>query len=162
MSVGNGVRLAIVGSVSLAGCANVYVLVSRLIDDYQPEAVISGGAPGVDTITADVARSKGMDPIEHLPKVNRWHDGFKPRNLLVAADCTHLVRIIASDSKTYGSGWTRDRAAEMGKPTREFVVCAPCRGTGADPLSDNSYPLPCGACHGRPITETTRVKAGAA
>lgn len=146
-------RLAVVGSVELEGVANVYVLVSRLIDEYQPEAVISGGAPGVDTILAEVARAKGMEPIEHLPKVRRWEDGFKPRNLLIAGDCTDLVRIVASTSKTYGSGWTRDRAKDMGKSTREFRVCMACHGHGADPLSDNSHPLPCSACHGYPITE---------
>ena len=45
-----------------------------------------------------------------------------PRNLLIAQACDVLVRIVATNSTTYGSGWTRDRAAGMGKQVVEYVV----------------------------------------
>lgn len=73
-------------------------------------------------MAAEAARARGIEVTEHFPKTNRWHDGFMPRNILIAEDCTSLVRIVAHDSKTYGSGWTRDRAASMGKKTKEFVI----------------------------------------
>jgi hypothetical protein len=84
--------------------------------------VISGDAEGIDTMAAEAARARGIEVIEYLPAVPNWHDGYKPRNLLIAQDCDALVRIALKGSKTYGSGWTRDRAAEMGKPTKEYVV----------------------------------------
>jgi hypothetical protein len=48
--------------------------------------------------------------------------GFKERNLRIAVACDELVRIVAHGTRTYGSGWTRDRAAAMGKPTKEIVL----------------------------------------
>lgn len=116
------VRLAIVGSTSLAGNAEAERIIEDALDRYDPVVVISGGAEGIDQMAADAARRRGIEVIEHLPARRSWEGGFKPRNLLIARDCTHLVRIAASDAKTYGSGWTRDRAADMGRPTENHVV----------------------------------------
>ena len=47
----------------------------------------------------------------------------------IAEDCDELVRIADSCSRTYGSGWTRDRASTLGKPTAEYVLNGADRGT---------------------------------
>lgn len=57
--------------------------------------------------------------------------GFKTRNLEIAMSCDALVRIawhkdeqarVTGKRPTYGSGWTRDRAAERGVPVEEYVL----------------------------------------
>lgn len=116
-------RLAIVGSVSLAGNADAERIINDVLDRYAPTEVVSGGAVGIDQMAARVARSRGIQVTEYLPKHNRWApDGFKDRNLLIAQNCDAIIRIAARGSKTYGSGWTRDRAVEMGKQSEEYIL----------------------------------------
>ena len=118
----SAIRLAIVGSTSLDGNEAAVRAIAEVLDRYKPDAVVSGGAVGIDSMAAQLARARGIPVTEHLPRVPRWGDGFKPRNLLIAHDCTHLVRIVAAGSKTYGSGWTRDRAKENGAAVEEIVL----------------------------------------
>ncbi len=54
--------------------------------------------------------------------MKRWWDGFKPRNIQIATACERLVRIVSTTTKTYGSGWTRDYADNLGKPTEEIII----------------------------------------
>jgi hypothetical protein len=117
-------RLAIVGSVSLAGDLAAANAIEDVLARYQPQFVVSGGAKGIDTMAAEAARIREIVVIEYRPERQQWDGpgGFKERNLKIAADCDALVRIVAEGSKTYGSGWTRDRAKEMGKPTEEIVI----------------------------------------
>ena len=115
-------RLAIVGSVSLAGNARAEYVIGRALDRFSPTRVVSGGADGIDKMAASAARSRGIEVTEYLPAEPNWERGFKPRNMLIAGDCDVLVRIIARGSKTYGSGWTRDRAKEVGVRTYEVVL----------------------------------------
>jgi hypothetical protein len=124
----DGVRLAIVGSTRYAddrrAAAKALETISRAIAYYDPQVVISGGAKGIDSMAAELARSLGYDVIEHLPEHPRWEpDGYKARNLRIAEGCTHLLCIRHPDSKTYGSGWTADRAEAMGRVVhRRFVA----------------------------------------
>jgi hypothetical protein len=41
--------------------------------------------------------------------------GYQGRNALIATDCTHLLRVAARSSRTYGSGWTADEAQRLGR-----------------------------------------------
>lgn len=119
-------RLAIVGSTKFKdpqAMERAENLIRATLDKHNPEAVISGGAPGIDNLAARVATELGYskgnlehDLIEHLPQTNDWANGFKPRNTLIAEQCTHLIRIACRESKTYGSGWTADLAEKLGKP----------------------------------------------
>ena len=84
--------------------------------------MVSGGAPGIDTLAVEIACAMGIATKVHQPKVQRWADGFKPRNIEIARECDKLVRIVRKQSATYGSGWTRDYAAGIGKPTQEYEV----------------------------------------
>lgn len=114
------VRLAIVGSTKYVNDPMATALAREVIEAaitfYDPVVVISGGAVGIDTIAAEVARRDGVEVIEHLPRNPRWKpDGYEERNLLIARDCTHLLCIRHPASTTYGSGWTADQAEAMGK-----------------------------------------------
>jgi predicted Rossmann fold nucleotide-binding protein DprA/Smf involved in DNA uptake len=120
------VRLAIVGSTKFAdpgAYGKARQLINVWIAELRPVAVISGGAEGIDTMAEEVARQWGYHEhhvekrlIIHRPKNHRWQpEGFKDRNLLIAHDCTHLLAIRCKQSTTYGSGWTADRAEELGK-----------------------------------------------
>src|SRR5258707_15407495 len=104
------VILCIVGSVRLKGNAQAYKIIEDVLDRYEPDIVISGQAGGIDTMAEERAKARGIPFEPYAPAVQRWHDGFMPRNLKMAERCTHLVRIVSSKSRTYGSGWTRDRA----------------------------------------------------
>ncbi len=69
--------------------------------------------------------------IEHLPAGTTWRH-YRERNLRIAKDCDELVRIADPRSRTHGSGCTRDRACQLGRPTTEYTItgwpleaCAP-------------------------------------
>ena len=115
-------KLAIVGSTSLKDNVEAARLIEEVLDLFRPSVVVSGGAPGIDTMSEKAAERRGIETSIYRPKHQRWRDGFMPRNLLIAQACDALVRIVASNSTTYGSGWTRDRAAGMGKKVFEYVV----------------------------------------
>ena len=88
-------------------------------------SIVSGRSPkgGVDIMAANAANGLGLELLEFPPKHNRWRpEGFEERNLLIARRCDRLYRIATRDSKTYGSGWTADRAEEMGKLVRRLYI----------------------------------------
>ena len=123
----HGVRLAVVGSAARCFTPRTAVLarqrISLAIWRLRPEVIISGGCPkgGVDVWARDIAGVYGYtitrgDFVEHLPAHQRWApDGYQARNALIAADCSHLLRVAARASRTYGSGWTADQAQRRGR-----------------------------------------------
>lgn len=117
-------RLAIVGSVKVdepqEGIA--HAIIQGVLLYYVPSLVISGGANGIDSIAIEEAFLMNLDTRVHLPKENNWHKGYKPRNLLIVQDCTHLLCIRTEQSTTYGSGWTADRAEELGKTVWRVTI----------------------------------------
>jgi len=117
-------KLAIVGSIALAGNQEALAVIERVLDQYQPDQVISGGAKGIDTMAKEAAARRGILVIEYLPRHRRWagEGGFMERNQIIAETCDRLVRIAAKGVRTYGSGWTRDRTKYLGKPTEEYVI----------------------------------------
>ena len=122
-------RLAIVGSTKLKGNTEAEAIIKRIIDHYWSLTngrlvVGSGGAEGIDKMAAAYFRSMGCKPKEFLPTTNRWKGpgGFQQRNWHIAVWCQRLVRIVSTQTRTYGSGWTRDKAQEMGKPTEEYLI----------------------------------------
>lgn len=114
-------RLAIVGSKNVSS-PTASRIIMLLLELYKPAVVVSGGAVGVDTLAYLCALELGIEPVVFRPATADWETGYKPRNMLIAQDCTALVRIGKEVSQTYGSGWTRDRAAQLGKPTMEFLL----------------------------------------
>jgi hypothetical protein len=118
-------RLAIVGSRSLDGNPDAQRVIRDVLDAYQARhrtlVVVSGGAAGIDRMAAAEARRRGLQVVEHWPGGRSWRH-YRERNLRIVADCDELVRIADPDSRSYGSGWTRDRAREFGRPTFEYTV----------------------------------------
>lgn len=111
-------RLAVVGSTNIHSWQRslAFDIVEGFVVVKQPRVIISGGAEGIDNVADQIAWLREIEFIPHLPKNKRWEpEGYKERNLLIAQDCTHLLCIRSSQSTTYGSGWTADRAEEMGK-----------------------------------------------
>ena len=124
--------LAIVGSTLLEGDQEAARLIVMAFDRWQPDGFTSGGAKGIDSMAEEYARLNWRDiPEDRIfifkPIVHRWEGpgGFRARNLLIAEKCDALVRIVSSKTMTYGSGWTRDRVKEMGKPWESFTVEQP-------------------------------------
>ena len=138
-------KLAIVGSRSLDGHPEALRAIHAALDAYQAShaalVVISGGAAGIDRMTAAEARRRGLQVVEHLPDGVSWRH-YRKRNQRIAQDCDELVRIADPRSRSYGSGWTRDRARELGRPTTEYAI------TGR-PLPDGcaAAALPAGERH---------------
>lgn len=85
--------------------------------------VVSGGAPGVDTIAHQAAIQHEVRFKIFFPNNHRWEpDGFKERNTQIAMYCDSLIRVSTTDCKTYGSGWTADYAEQLGKPVMRYWV----------------------------------------
>ena len=117
--------LAIVGSVKLANCEKAAGVIRRYLVQHQPELVVSGGAEGIDQLAERIAWEEfGIPTCVFVPTIKAFKgvDGYAERNLKIAQTCTHLLRLAASDSTTYGSGWTRDQAVKLKKPTKEILI----------------------------------------
>lgn len=100
-------------------------IIQHVLERYyeRVDVVISGGAPGVDTMAKTVGERMGLEVIEHLPKNQRWEpEGFKERNILIAEDCTDLLAIRNARSETYGSGWTADEAERLGRKVQRIEL----------------------------------------
>lgn len=124
-------RLAIVGSVNITphqrGLASV--IIDGFLYSYEPHAVISGGANGIDSLAEGRVFAWNRDNHlsilfeEFLPKNQRWEpEGFKDRNLLIAQGCDSLLCIRTKQSTTYGSGWTADQAERLGKTVWRVMI----------------------------------------
>lgn len=119
--------LAVVGSTNITERQEelARMLIKCLYRELDPTLVISGGANGIDSIAEDIAKNLFFPiPVRvHLPTIRQWKpNGFMERNLKIAKDCTHLLCIRTSQSTTYGSGWTADRAEEMGKTVWRITI----------------------------------------
>jgi hypothetical protein len=138
------VKLAIVGSTLLNGPRSRAIILDA-IQRHGATCIVSGGAKGIDSLAETIADELGLAKDIRAPEVQRWEDkvvsaplplkgvvrkGFKTRNLEIASRCDALVRIGLADADqmrlkgriTYGSGFTRDRARDLGKPTEEFIL----------------------------------------
>jgi hypothetical protein len=130
---GVAIRLAIIGT-RVLDCpgdperarARADLAIARL----RPDVVISGGADGADAIGQAAAEAAGYSEADgtliiHEPKVRRFHGegGFRWRDELIAEGCTHLLRLHCRQATTYGSGWTADRASQLGAVVVRHQVC---------------------------------------
>ncbi len=128
-------RLAIIGSQSFSEIWKESVAGNLIrsflgFQETEIEVIISGGCPtGVDAMAERLAHWYGFtedqgDLVIHRPSELKWESayGFKARNLAIAEDCTHLLCIRDRDSRTYGSGWTADKAEELGKHVWRFAL----------------------------------------
>lgn len=139
-------KLAIVGSTDLTvkQVDVAYELVEAIIfntaagciiDGLELE-VVSGGANGIDLIAEEEAFKLGVPTKIFKPLISQWEDeeitdcsgdpftltGYRSRNLQIAEYCDRLICIRSQSSRTYGSGWTADRAEEMGKSVIRLYI----------------------------------------
>jgi hypothetical protein len=137
-----GVRLAVVGTRMLAcphdrqRAAQRAALAIRCLT---PDVVISGGADGSDEIARQAALAAGYREADGTllifrPAVRRFHGpgGYRERDEKIARECTHLLRLACLKATTYGSGWTADRAEQLGATVVRHTVCAPQEGARHD------------------------------
>jgi predicted Rossmann fold nucleotide-binding protein DprA/Smf involved in DNA uptake len=119
----SGIVLAIVGSTQPLDPRMARTLIRMSINYFAPIRIVSGGAPGIDTMAEVAARIYTVPFKEFPPKNKRWEpEGFKDRNIQIAEACTHLIRIANRNSKTYGSGWTHDYAQKLGKKVYQVYL----------------------------------------
>ncbi len=109
-------KLGIIGTRLVKDNELVKAIITYYIKRYVNNllTIISGGAEGVDSIAEEVARSFNIPFIAYLPEGNKWGD-YEKRNKQIVEGCDMLLAIRYSESKTYGSGWTRDYAIKLGK-----------------------------------------------
>jgi hypothetical protein len=127
------VRLAIVGTRVLAHRGDrerAKARATAAIVKLSPGVVISGGADGSDKIGEEAAAELGYSEddgtlVIFRPRVPRLHGpgGFRERDEQIAQACTHLLRICCCRATTYGSGWTADRAEELGAVVVDYDAC---------------------------------------
>lgn len=118
------IQLAIVGTRLLACPMDRAVAewkITGCLRWLRPDVVISGGANGVDSLAAEIAVQEGYSESASTlrvirPRVKRWggEGGYRWRDGLIAAESTHLLCLRCVQATTYGSGWTADRAEELG------------------------------------------------
>jgi hypothetical protein len=126
--------LAIVGSRDV-NAMGANKLIAEVLEQHKPIMVISGGSKpaasaalrglcSIDFTAAGHARALGIQVVEFLPTSWKFHGpgGFAERNMKIAEACVCLVRIASTTTTTYGSGWTADRAEELGKDVWRFVI----------------------------------------
>lgn len=83
----------------------------------------SGGATGIDTMVEQFCRTMDLSFRKFPPKNPRWEpEGYKERNEQMAQWGDTVIRVAAKESKTFGSGWTAERARQLGKEVFEFWV----------------------------------------
>jgi hypothetical protein len=118
------------------------------IRQLKPDKVVSGGCHlgGIDKWAIEIAKESFpglfIATEEFLPKVHRWSDGYKPRNILIANNSMRLVNIVVdklpenfpgmrhklcyhcgtSDHVKSGGCWTMKYAEKIGKLVELVVI----------------------------------------
>jgi hypothetical protein len=89
-------QLAIVGSRDFRDEKAFEERVKEFLSGYNnnelPEAVVSGGATGADTLAKNWAKKNGVKLVEYKADFNRYGKAAGPiRNALIVKDCTHVL-----------------------------------------------------------------------
>lgn len=125
-------KVAIVGSskMKFEDCMGTIV---KIIDNEDPDLIISGGADGVDTSAIIIATKNFIKTKVFQPKTKDWK-GYKPRNLLIANECDKLFNIVIKNEKSFcyhhkikghvrsGGCYTELKAKEKGKITETIII----------------------------------------
>lgn len=116
-------KLAIIGSRTLSPKLGQFddVITAGLrrlrIERSAVDAVVSGGAEGVDLKAKEWAKKNKIEYVEHLPDYGRYGSRRAPleRNVLIANDCDALIALWDGDST--GTMHCAMKARKAGKPT---------------------------------------------
>lgn len=114
--------LAVVGSRLLEGSHEAKHIIEDWVDMFSPDLVVSGGAPGIDTMAEEVAREKNK-MMEVFPA--DWETlgksaGFQ-RNTQIAMRADHVLGIMIPGG-TAGTKDTLTKAMKLGKPVTIYTI----------------------------------------
>jgi len=107
----------------------------KIIKEHQNPTLISGRSPlgGIDVLAEMYADEFKIPKLIFPPVTENW-EGYKNRNLAIAAECDVLYCITTRRKKIFcyhckdgsheksGGCWTMKKAKEMGKPTKLIVL----------------------------------------
>ncbi len=121
-----------------------YKKITEVIDKYKPNKVVSGACHlgGIDVWAIDIAREKGIQTQDFPPKVLKWLEGYKPRNIEIAEESDVVICITlkelpfeykgmrfmlcyhcgTNDHVKSGGCWTMRYAKKIGKDTELIVI----------------------------------------
>jgi hypothetical protein len=114
--------VAIVGSRAFADRGLMLRVVAGLREEFgEALEVISGGAPGADTLAIEAAMTLGVREREILPDEARWADrAHSLRNQALADAADLVVAFFAPGPRSPGTSETLRMAAARGIPARVF------------------------------------------
>ena len=97
----------------------------KMVSDYvktlpRGTIVISGGARGVDSVAANMARFEGFQVIEIIPNWNDGHQAGYARNTLIAEECDRMVAFWDGESK--GTKDSIEKCQALGKEVQVIVA----------------------------------------
>lgn len=134
--------LAIVGANDVPNYA-AESIIRQYILEHKPMMVVTSNDLGVATLATSIATELGLLVTEFQSTVDAWASnetgeistmpdgsvlhctvpgGYQTRNTAIAGACTCLVRIVATNSKSRNSEWTRDYAQNLGKQVFNHVI----------------------------------------
>lgn len=108
-------KIAIVGSRN-PGNINIANEIEKRINIRNVDAIISGGAKGIDTLAAEYAKKNGVQLIEYRPdyaKYGRVATFFRNRQIIESSDM--VIAFWNGESK--GTKYTIDYAKKIGRQT---------------------------------------------
>lgn len=133
-------RIAIVGSSKAHGqhiMLQVKELVEKLVSKDPSVIIVSGGAPGIDSMAKSAAESMGIEPKTFPPKTYDWN-GYRERNIAIAefSDKVYSLALPLTDKKTQkacyhcnsdthqktAGCWTAKEARKRGKQTELIIL----------------------------------------
>ena len=115
-------RLGIVGSRTFTDKS----LMTQVIEDFfavsECDVIVSGGAIGADLMAGALARSIGIELVEHLPDRERygWPAAAWVRNQLIVDDSDILFAFYGPDGESSGTADTVRRAVKKRIPTHLY------------------------------------------
>ena len=114
--------VAIVGSMGFSDRAAMLRVVAGLREEFgETLEIISGGAPGADTLAIECAMVLGVREREIRPDETRWGALAHSRRNQALADAAELVvAFFAPGPRTPGTSETLRMAAARGIPARVF------------------------------------------
>lgn len=81
-----------------------------------PSKIVSGGAPGADTLAKEWASENKITFVEHLPKKQISYE-FLARNTLIVNDSTLVIAFLSKESKG-----THDTINKAKKAKKQLIV----------------------------------------
>jgi hypothetical protein len=114
-------KLAIIGSRSFNDSTSFdRIMVDFLVDKTYPSVIVSGNAPGADTLAEEWALTKGIETrifkpqYKDFPKKERNYRATKERNTQIANFCEMLIAFW--DMNSTGTRDTIEKTIGLGKP----------------------------------------------